>query len=732
MRVALEWILDYVDTTKKYSATEIADALTSVGLEVESIEEAESTSIFEINVTPNRADCLGVYGLARELAAKLKEPLKNIDYEPKTTEKYNTSDYVNITADEEICPRFVALAIEGIPTDVQSPLWLTKRLENSGMRPLNLIVDITNYVMLELGQPIHAYDQLDIEGKTLTARRALQNEKITTLDAREQQLTNEDIVVADKKKIVDLAGIMGGVNTQIKETTSKILVEVACFDPVLVRKTSKKYGYRTEASFRFERGIDIQNLRIVALRVAYLLQLCEGSKNKGAVRVASSLIDEYPHKLTPRTIALRPSRLESLIGERYGHDEIISILESIGVRFVDKATDRFLFETPSWRLDLEREVDLIEEVSRLYGFDRISAKLPKMSIEPNVEHPFIEFTEKVRSTVASFGLNETISYSFVAKSDIKKLKLLNTELQQHTVDIANALNEEMKCLRPSLSASLINAVRFNERFNSQGLKLFEIGRSFLSGDVYKTTNASHFLGLNEKPIHLRPENDNVARVFEKNVLAGVLTSPFRAKSWDQTEPVNVDFFTVKKLLNSFFHSLNLTAEYKAIDAQGQPHLHPAQSADIFMNETNCGYLGALHPMTLKQAGIHNKHGVYLFELNLERVFKAMHNQRADFSNFSWPFPTSSRDIGFLVDKKVSHDQISKQIDCFISSKAKLLKDFELFDLYEGDKLAADEKSLAYRFHFKSAERTLTEAEVEQELSALISALNTSLGLKQRV
>ncbi|RZA18951.1 MAG: phenylalanine--tRNA ligase subunit beta, partial [Proteobacteria bacterium] len=439
-------------------------------------------TIIEIGLTPNRSDCLGLIGLARDLAAKLDKTLKIPDEKSaKTDSSLKSESHISVKIhDAKDSARFTALYVADVRT-IPSPQWLQRRLQYTGLRPINLLVDATNYVMLESGQPIHAYDERDISGKTLEVRRAKAGETLQSLDEQTRKLVDTDIVIADAKKAVGIAGIMGGANSEIKKDTTAIVIEVAHFNPSLVRKTSKRFALHTEASHRFERGIDIENTAWVARRVAALILSCteEMKRNEGldipTPRIASTLVDQYPKTWEPKVIELRLPRLHAISGiKSLNTEQAAKILEKLGCKIATKNDNPLKVTPPSWRHDLEREVDLIEEVVRIFGYDQIPLTLPKVEMGVLAEHPLIDFIDLTKVALAQIGLHETISFPFMGTEDLDRLSISSEHPLSAAVKIINPLVEHHRLMRTTMIVGLIQALQQNRRNGLKGSRLFEL------------------------------------------------------------------------------------------------------------------------------------------------------------------------------------------------------------------------------------------------------------------
>lgn len=692
-------------------------------------------TVIEIGLTPNRSDCLGLIGLARDLAAKLGKALRMPDPNLARTDAALRSE-AHITvkiADPIDSHRFSALYMADVRA-IPSPQWMQRRLQYTGMRPINLLVDATNYVMLESGQPIHAYDERDITGSILEVRRAKEGETIKSLDGQERKLLVSDIVIADSSHAVGIAGIMGGANSEIKPDTKGIVIEVAHFNPSLVRKTSKRFALHTEASHRFERGIDVENTAWVTRRVAALIQAAtEEMKREGGVdaptpRIAASLVDQYPSAFAAKTIELRIARLQAISGiKSLTHKNASEILQSLGCKLISETAVSLKLSAPSWRHDIEREVDLIEEIVRIHGYDQIPLTLPKLEIGGLAEHPLIDFIDQNKVVLAQIGLHETISFPFMGSADLEKLGIGPGHPLFAAVKLVNPLVEHHRLMRTTMIVGLIQAMAQNRRNGLKGSKLFELARTFHEPKALPHSLAGVFANLTRQGEHIPLKARRDDRPIEKTRVAAILDPSFRAKSWDHAEDA-AGFFQGKDFIVQWLASFNIHGLiFEPTLASDYPWLHPGASATLKTSSgTLLGYLGELHPRTVKAFDLDAVPTV--FEIDLEPVLGASRDQKSYVSG-NLRFPPSSRDVALLVPSATSYDAFMKSFVNF--SRRKYLKDQRLFDIYQGPNLPEGKKSMAFSLTFWDDQKTLTDAEVDKELTALLSWLKEDLAAEQR-
>lgn len=686
--------------------------------------------IFDISLTPNRADCLSYVGLARDLAAKLGRTLKLPEVKEGSGE-FETSESIKVKiAGDAGCARFTALAIKGVKA-VASPTWMQRRLKAAGMRPINLLVDVTNYVMLELGQPIHAYDERFLEGGVIEVRSATLGESLITLDGNEVKLEPGDLLICDGKKSVGLAGIMGGANSEVKEDTTDLIVEVAHFFPTQVRKTSKRLGLHTEASHRFERGIHIENIAQVSLRVGTLIQTCLVESGEAAPQVSCKVLDVYPAPQTPAKIALRLSRARSFLNlHQLSLDSCVKHLGALQLRLIDKTKDRMLFEIPGFRQDIVREVDLIEEVARMEGFDKVPYELPKMNITPSFENPIIEFTEQTKLVLAQLGLTEAISFPFHSIEDYRKLGVSDGHPLWPAKELLNPLNEEMAFMQTSLIPGLLKACLLNRHHGHKGARLFEVGRAFYDFKAAPLDKERYplFASWDRKELHLTPKAQReTSRPTERNLLTGLCDNPYHEQGWDQKEE-QVHFFHGKAIVEALCASFGLHGlQWHRPTSSELPFLHPGACAKIISGENVLGFVGELHPKVALKWELGGDCPV-IFELDIEALYLAQ-KQEIEVDPRPRKFPAVTRDFALVVDEGLSYSNLEKAVKDF--PKKKHLKNMRLFDLYQGEHIAAGKKSMAASFVFESLEKTLTDKEVEKESQNLLQWLKQKVGSELR-
>jgi len=642
------------------------------------LAEYMGDTVLDITVTPNRADCLSVLGIARETGALTGKTMTmpTIEY-IESGDDINKSVSVEI-ADPDLCYRYCASLIKNVKIG-PSPEWMQQRLLACGMRPISNIVDITNYVMLEYGQPLHAFDYDRLPSGKVIVRRG-RDEKLTTIDDVERKVTSNMLAIADESKPIALAGVMGGEASEVNDSTTTILLESANFNRENIRRTSKAMKMRSEASLRFEKGLSPE-LAFYALRRAtqLIVELAGGTATKG-------IVDVYPGEAERKPILLTSDRVRQVLGIDIDQDEMVSVLAALGFECERKSTVELLVTVPYWRTDVSLPVDLIEEVARITGYDEIPTTLLSTEIPQNEFHPMISFKDRVRDILTGCGMQEIITYSLVSKDMLDKVPAYEP------IRLYNPLSAEQEYLRTSMKPSICMKVAENEK-HEQSLSLFEIGR------IYMTR-------ANELP-------------DEREILIGAVTGQRRNKTWN-TAVEAVDFYDVKGVLEVLFDRLGVGAVYElAEDAT----LVKGRSASISVAGQVVGVIGQLDLRVAERYDI-SSDPVYLFELELGKLLPLI-EVKGEYTPIA-RFPGSTRDISLLTDI----DLLSRKVQDIIED-TKLVSSVTLFDVYIGDKLPAGKKTLAYSIVYQSPERTLTDKEVNKVQDGLLKRLSKTLDVTLR-
>lgn len=646
--------------------------------------------ILEFELTPNRGDCLAVINIAREIKALTGGKLNLPDIKIQEMEE-STEDFIRIRFEEpSLCRRYSGRIIRNI-TVASSPRWLQYRLRVAGIRPINNIVDVTNYVMLEMGQPLHAFDYERLHGAQIVVRKARQGEKIVTLDGITRDLKQDMLVIADSHEPVAIAGVMGGLASEVTEKTKTVFLESACFDPLSVRITAKLLGMRTESSQRFEKGVDITGVVHALDRAAQLIsELGAGYPTKG-------VIDKWVSPLAPLTIRLRTRRVNNILGTQLSRTDIQEILSRLSFDFEICGTDSLLVKVPSYRVDIFEEIDLIEEVARLYGYENIPPTIPVGVLSTgSTDKNFNSLKDLIREIMIGSGLDEVITYSFINESSLDKLALI-LGYTSPPVRIQNPLREDQSILRPSLVPGLVNVLSNNYKKNITNLGFFELGSIFESKGDNDLPDERQHLGI---------------------AVCGKLD-----KSWQ--EPVQErDFYYVKGIVEELLEALkikNVTFE----PLRDFPTLHPGRSAKILVDHETVGYIGELHPDVLEDIEILLRVVVCELDLNALLCFAEDKIECQPLPRF----PNVVRDLAVLVPENVPAVTVQEIIK---QAGGELLKDCKLFDVYRGTQVPSGYRSLAYSLTFQSLERTLTDEEVSEIYEKIVQSLETLVGVRLRL
>ncbi len=647
-------------------------------------------TLFEIGLTPNRSDCLSVIGIARDIAAKLG--LKVVPQQSPLIEgSEHTDSVIGVTIkNPDLCPRYAARYISGC-TIAPSPAWLVKRLNAIGIRTINNVVDVTNLIMMELGQPLHAFDCSRISGKRIVVRAAEEGEPFTTLDNQQRILTADDLVICDAERPVALAGIMGGLNSEIENTTTSILLESAFFKPSAIRKTAKRLGLHTESSHRFERGIDIDNVVQALDRAASLIvELAGGVLTRGA-------LDVYPGKRERAAITFRPEKANDLIGITLEREAIIDILTRLDciVSPGDDASVKVI--PPHYRIDIEREIDLIEEIARLNGYDKIPATMPIARVVSDRPTRHQEIEKQVRDLLVNNGMTEIINFSFTAPEAAGKLLLNDDDPRRCAIKLANPLVDEQSVMRTTLLPGLLETTAKNMNFRSLELKLFEMRRIYLPG-----------------------EGDSMPR--EPLCVVGAITGSRDGDGWSRPHEL-VDFFDVKGVVEAVLDFLEIGG-ISWVTENPEPYYYPGKSCRIFAGRECIGSAGELHPTVQKNFEIEKP--VYCFELDFEKLVKLSRTKKTITAPSR--FPDSTRDIAMLIPEKLATVKI---VECIRAEKSKEIEHVQIFDVYRGKGVPEGHKSIAVRIRYRSFERTLAEEEISTLHNKIITNLTDKLQVTVR-
>ncbi|CAB1056419.1 Phenylalanyl-tRNA synthetase beta chain (EC [Olavius sp. associated proteobacterium Delta 1] len=633
-----------------------------------------SDTVFELDLTPNRPDCLSVIGIAREIAIIQNTPLKYPDYaiEDKADTIHQMTS-VKIEAPDH-CPRYAARLVATVKV-TPSPFWLQNRLLSVGLRPINNIVDITNFVMLETGQPLHAFDFDNLTENRIVVRLAAAGEKFTTLDEKERSLDSEMLMICDGEKAVGVGGVMGGLNSEIENDTARVLIEGAYFIPVSIRRTSKKLGLNTDASHRFERGVDPEGCVRAVNRAAKLMVEIAGGT------LVDGIIDEYPRLQTAKDIELGVKRTNRLLGTDLDRNQIQQFLESIEFKVepIDRNEDRLKVTPPTFRVDVSRREDLMEEVARLSGYNNIPTTFPAMPAEGRPPAHRIRLRNRIKGLMSGFGFTEAIAYSFVPESSCDQLRMKEPDPRRSMIRILNPLSEDQAAMRTSLVPGILETMRHNMARQIKNLKLFETGKIFLKTD--------------QQVLPREPE-----------MLIALWTGARTDASWHSRENP-CDFYDIKGAAEALMQALKLDGiRFTAMADDACEYTRPGHSAQIMASDSPVGLVGEINRRVSDSYDL--RQTAFIFELDLEKIAGLIPQTRQ--SNPIPRFPAIYRDITIIVDRGIETQSVLEAAENF---QEKLIENLNLFDVFEGDPIAAGRKSVSFRITYRSPGKTLVDDDV---------------------
>ncbi|OPY86825.1 MAG: Phenylalanine--tRNA ligase beta subunit [Syntrophus sp. PtaU1.Bin208] len=650
-------------------------------------------TVFDIGITPNRSDCLSIIGVAREIAAVTGKTVRlpEIGFQ-ENDEDIQRHASVQIL-DPDLCPRYTARMVRNV-TVGPSPLWMRLRLEAVGLRSISNVVDVTNFVMMELGQPLHAFDFRFLEESRIVVRRSAQGEPFISLDEKERILNANTLMICDGVKPVAIAGIMGGFNSEIKPDTQDILLESAYFTPSSIRRSARDLGMSTDAAFRFERGIDPEGVLRALDRAAQLTaQLSGGTVCRGR-------IDEHPRPVeTAREIPLRCRRVNSLLGTDIPAADMVDILKNLGMEVLrqEGGEEEYLINPPSFRVDIAREIDLVEEIARIHGYHNVPVTLPLGRMAPVRQNEKRVLEERMRNHLTSHGISEVITYSFISPDAADILALDIVDERRKGVRISNPLTEDQSVMRTTLIYSLLKVMRENANAGDYNLKIFEFGKVFLAG----------------KPGELPTE---------KKRLACLMTGMRDNELWSSGES-GMDFYDLKGCVESLTDSLRITGVRFRSDAV-ETFFHPGRACGIFLGEGSIGYMGEVHPDVLTRMDLKNR--ALVFELDMDALSEHI-SEGVAYREFS-RYPESSRDVAFVIDSNV---EVGAILDIALSTGEDLLERVRIFDVYAGAGIPEGKKSLGLRFTYRSYAATLTDDAVNRVHSKIVHHIIDRTGAQIR-
>jgi phenylalanyl-tRNA synthetase beta chain len=671
MKLVAHWIRDFVDL--KVDNNALAHDLTSIGIAVEGISGAGDDTVFEMEIGTNRPDAMNHYGVAREASAFYNAPLKPIA--PQLPQASGVSGITITIEDSRYCPRFTARAIRDV-TIKPSPEKIAHRLSLLDQRPINNAVDATNYVLWESGKPTHVFDLDLLEGGRVVVRFARAGETLKTLDGVERKLTTEDLVVADAKKPVGLAGVMGGFDTMITEKTRNILIESAWWDPATIRKASKRHGLHTDASHRFERGADFESTVVSANRVAELILASGGGVLNGEV------MDVVVGRRDQASVVVNLSEVRRILGKALPVPEILRILLGLGFEFAPEreGAEEFEVTIPSWRLDIEREIDIIEEIARLHGYDKFANTLPAFA-GAVIDLPDEHKDSKVRNSLLALGYDEAVSLTFISREDAERFSPAGV------LTLANPLSEEASVMRTTLAPGMLNMLAYNLNRGTDDVRLFEAGRVYEADGAKSTELKRLCLGATGRAL---PVNMN-----------------------RPSETRSLTFFDLKGDVEDLLSAFSSSALH--YDAQTADYYHPRRSARAVMDGNVVAQFGQLHPDVAAARKL--RQDVLLAEFYLDRLYE--HELREPRYQALPRYPAVERDFSFVFDDGISFEQIQQTVQALHLAE---LRSFMPAEIFRGGNVAAGKYSILLRALFQSTDRTLREDEVAQWSAASIKAL----------
>ncbi|MEZ7890577.1 MAG: phenylalanine--tRNA ligase subunit beta [Candidatus Wallbacteria bacterium] len=664
--------------------------------------------LFDIDVTAQRGDCMSVLGIARELSAIYGRALKMPEYKFSECVSKKTKDKIKISiAAKDLCPRYCARVIENVKIGA-SPEWLVKTLENIGMRSVNNIVDVTNFITYMYGHPSHAFDLNKLPASEINVRRAVENETITAIDNKSYQLTNEMLLICSQDKPQAIAGVMGGKNSEVDENTTAILLEVATFNAISVRKTSKKLNLVSESSQRFTRGINIQNSEYVINALASLIQ----ALSPGAV-VYSEILDNGEKTLPLNTLKMTTEDLSQFVGQKFEENEVLDIFQKLNFK-IEKHGAELRLTAPPYRHDINYVCDLYEEFLRIYGYNKVN--------DVEVSYPYSKPIESSYDTVRKLteffinsGFCQCMNYSFLGKNDLEKIKFAGCE-ESNLVKIRNPLGSEYSIMRPSMLYGLLNTMLYNNNQKYENIRLFEIGKTYKLAKNYISEE-----DFKTKHIPAIPVDGKLHPIVETQLVTGLMYGRADENQWNASKK-DYDFYRLKGVIENLITAFKLKIDFKPVNDYSKI-LHPKKSAAICLKSGEIiGYAGVLHPEIAKNFDIDYSREVLIFELNTAPFIE---NLSKPFRlKYPSKFPASVYDLAVLISKDKTYSEIEKL--CYKIGGKNLVK-VTPFDEYTGEKVASDKKSVAFTLTFQSNEGTLNDAETKKSFEEIISAIKEKLG-----
>ena len=671
MQFSKNWLKDFIDLD--LSTEEICYQLTMAGIEVDNFENVKSAitgndAIIKLDITPNRGDCFSILGVARELAIlnNLKLKLPKI---AKLKSTYQDTISVNACAEG---PVYFGRTIKDFDMNAVTLPHIAERLTLSDQKLIDPVVDITNYIILELGQPLHAFDRDKLNGD-ISVRLAKKDESITLLDDQTLNLDASCLVISDEKEAVAFAGVMGGKDSSVTSSTSSIFLESAYFKPSVIRGKARKFGFQTEASLRFERGVDYTIQEFALNRATYLLNQTIGGEI-GSV-ISDSLIKELPNH---KKINIDIDRTNKILGTTISTNSAKNYFKGLGLSPEATKSGKISVSSPPWRYDINIEADLVEELARLEGYD----SLPEESLLPIYKRENISKENHLRNSLVSFGFNEIVSYAFISQEDHN---LYGQD--QKTLNVSNPISQNMSVMRTNLVSGLINTFLYNLNHGQKNQRLFEIGNTF----------------------HIDKSNN----VSEKKLVAGLMSGKKSSDNWKEKFD-NLTFYDLKGLVQDLLSDFSQPNSYSLCNVD---FLHPGMSSAISFEKKTIGFLGSIHPVVLNKVGVKDDLFIFSFELD-----KLIFESSKSFEEYS-KFPSSARDLAFVFDKEVNADEIKEVIQ---NSAGEFYKDLEIFDIYEGERIDAGKKSIALSISWQSSSKTLLDSDIDTAVEKIVNSIKKEL------
>lgn len=655
-----------------------------LGEALEKVLAIEEDTILDVAPTANRGDQMSIVGIARELSSIFNKELKFSPLE--STNDLSTDEFEVEIIDNDVC-KYYSL---GVLKDIKikpSPDWMQKKLVASGIRAINNVVDITNYVLLEYGIPLHAFDLNKLNGY-LCVRRAKEGEKIITLDSVERTLTTDSVLIATKDEGVCLAGVFGGENSEVDDTTTSIALEAAYFTPTSNRKSSRSVGYRSDACARFERGVDIEAVKPALMRAMQLLVELADAKVIG-------IVEDGQNKLEPLQITLRFAQVKRILGVEVGAEKCITIIQKLGFKLLGKNEAAAKFEVPSFRMnDVTREIDLIEEIARINGFDKIAPTIPGKNQVADISAEE-KTLKKINSILLASGLNEIVTSSLIGEPLLKQFAIDYDK--EKAVCVENAQSEDHTMLRQTLMANVLYCLKHNYDNGQKNFWAYEIGKTYFK---------------------IKPADEKTAGIDETKMLSGCITGEINASKWECGKCIN--FYTLKGIFENLFNELGIAGRIIIKPCENVNTLHPYRSAKFLMlgkTPIEIGFIGQIHPILKDKMKLNQN--AFLFELNLDAILKAVNQTTPRYKKLP-QFPEAQRDLAFVLPENVSYDDIQKVIKKSVQSK--MFNGCEIFDVYKGEKIQEGFKSLAFRIKMQDEQATLTDALIDEQMNSIKNGL----------